>query len=88
MYRQYSLLNYSLNQLDDITKLDIHPLENTLNVLNKLKIDDIRASGLYQIESLGINLFEKIKGDMFTILGLPILPLLNFFKKEKIDVWK
>ena len=48
----------------------------------------MQTSGLYQIESLGIILFEKIKGDIFTILGLPILPLLNFFKKEKINAWK
>ena len=74
----------------DFALLKLHNLNNIeiKKYLNKLKTDDMRASGLYQIESLGINLFEKIKGDMFTILGLPILPLLNFFKKEKIDVWK
>jgi len=32
--------------------------------------------GAYQIEGLGIRLFEKIDGDHFTILGLPLLPLL------------
>ena len=32
--------------------------------------------GGYQIEGPGIQLFEKIEGDYFTILGLPLLPLL------------
>jgi len=32
--------------------------------------------GAYQIEGIGIQLFEKIDGDHFTILGLPLMPLL------------
>jgi len=32
--------------------------------------------GCYQIEGRGIRLFEKIEGDFFTIVGLPLLPLL------------
>lgn len=34
--------------------------------------------GAYQLEGLGIHLFERIEGDHFTILGLPLLPLLAF----------
>jgi len=33
--------------------------------------------GAYQLEGEGIHLFEKIAGDYFTILGLPMLPLLK-----------
>lgn len=33
--------------------------------------------GAYQLEGLGVHLFEKIEGDHFTILGLPLLPLLG-----------
>ena len=33
--------------------------------------------GAYQIEGEGINLFERIDGDYFTIVGLPLLPLLE-----------
>jgi nucleoside triphosphate pyrophosphatase len=36
--------------------------------------------GGYQIESVGIHLFEKIDGDYFTILGLPLLPLLGYLR--------
>jgi nucleoside triphosphate pyrophosphatase len=38
--------------------------------------------GAYQLEELGIHLFEHIEGDHFTILGLPLLALLAFFRRE------
>lgn len=40
--------------------------------------------GAYQLESLGIHLFERIEGDHFTILGLPLLPLLAFLRGERL----
>ncbi|HEY3679914.1 MAG TPA: Maf family protein [Bradyrhizobium sp.] len=40
--------------------------------------------GAYQLEGLGIHLFERIDGDHFTILGLPLLPLLAFFRGERL----
>jgi septum formation protein len=36
--------------------------------------------GAYQLEKVGIQLFERIDGDHFTILGLPLLPLLEFLR--------
>jgi septum formation protein len=38
--------------------------------------------GAYQLEGLGVHLFERIEGDHFTILGLPLLPLLAFLRSE------
>jgi septum formation protein len=40
--------------------------------------------GAYQLEGLGIHLFEHIDGDHFTILGLPLLPLLAFLRSAKL----
>jgi septum formation protein len=45
--------------------------------------DKVLASvGAYQLEGLGIHLFERIDGDQATILGLPLLPLLDFLRRE------
>ena len=45
--------------------------------------DEVLSSvGAYQLEGLGIQLFEKIDGDYFSILGLPLLPLLDALRRE------
>lgn len=47
--------------------------------------DDVLSSvGAYQLEGLGVQLFEKIEGDYFTILGLPMLPLLAELRTLKV----
>jgi len=40
--------------------------------------------GAYQLEGLGVHLFERVEGDHFTILGLPLLPLLAFLRRERL----
>jgi septum formation protein len=40
--------------------------------------------GAYQLEGLGIHLFTRIEGDHFTILGLPLLPLLDFLRSQRL----
>jgi septum formation protein len=47
--------------------------------------DAVAASvGGYQLESVGIQLFEKIEGSHFTILGLPLLPLLHWLRQNGV----
>jgi septum formation protein len=41
----------------------------------------LASVGAYQIEGRGIRLFESIDGDYFAILGLPLLPLLQFLRR-------
>ena len=43
----------------------------------------LASVGGYQLEGLGIHLFERVEGDYFTILGLPLLPLLAFLRQNK-----
>jgi septum formation protein len=38
--------------------------------------------GAYQLEGLGVQLFSKIEGDYFSILGLPLVPLLDRLRRE------
>jgi septum formation protein len=40
--------------------------------------------GAYQLEGMGVHLFERIEGDHFTILGLPLLQLLAFLRGEQL----
>ena len=40
----------------------------------------LESVGAYRLEGIGARLFERIDGDYFTILGLPLLPLLAFLR--------
>jgi septum formation protein len=40
--------------------------------------------GSYQLEGLGVQLFDKIEGDYFSILGLPLIPLLDTLRREGV----
>ncbi|MBK5576978.1 Maf-like protein [Ochrobactrum anthropi] len=50
------------------------------------RVGDVALSsvGAYQVEGPGIQLFDKIEGDYFTIIGLLLLPLLAELRKEKL----
>jgi septum formation protein len=50
--------------------------------------DSVTGSvGAYQLEGAGVRLFERIEGDYFTILGLPLLPLLAQLREEGVLPW-
>ena len=41
-----------------------------------------RSVGGYQLEGPGVQLFDRVEGDFFTVLGLPLLPLLDFLREQ------
>tara|TARA_B100000949_G_scaffold118791_1_gene105025 strand:+ start:832 stop:1422 length:591 start_codon:yes stop_codon:yes gene_type:complete len=69
---------------NDEARLKIRKLtkKEITKYIHKIKLKKIQQSGLYQIENSGITLFEKIEGSHFTILGLPLIPLLKFLNKK------
>jgi septum formation protein len=52
-------------------------LDTYLAVVGDAALD---AVGCYQLEGPGAQLFDRVEGDFFTILGLPLLPLLGFLR--------
>jgi septum formation protein len=46
----------------------------------------LASVGAYQLEGLGAHLFTRVDGDYFTILGLPLLPLLSFLAGHGIGL--
>lgn len=55
-------------------------VEHYLDVLGDRALSSV---GAYQIEGLGAQLFDHVEGDHFTILGMPLLPLLAFLRDRK-----
>lgn len=56
-------------------------IEHYLMQTGELALESV---GAYQIERAGIQLFTNIQGDYFAIIGLPILPLLEFLREHQI----
>ena len=54
-----------------------------ISYLSKIKTEILLAYGVYQIEADGLNLFEYIKGDRDSIMGLPIKQIMNYIKNYK-----
>ena len=51
--------------------------------LNKIKTETVLAYGVYQVEAEGLELFEYIKGDHNSIMGLPIKDIMNYINQYK-----
>lgn len=52
--------------------------------LDRVGAAALASVGAYQLEGLGAQLFTRIDGDYFTVLGLPLLPLLAFLRQRGI----
>jgi septum formation protein len=69
-----------------IARMTMRPLDDAaISAYLDAAGEAVTASvGAYQLEGVGIHLFERIEGDHFTILGLPLLPLLKFLRGERL----
>jgi septum formation protein len=69
-----------------IARMTMRPLDdNAISTYLAAAGEAVTTSvGAYQLEGLGIHLFERIEGDHFTILGLPLLPLLEFLRSQRL----
>lgn len=69
-----------------VARMTMRPLTNDqISAYVKMVGDLVTKSvGAYQLEGVGVNLFDRIEGDHFTILGLPLLPLLGFFRSKNL----
>jgi len=66
-----------------VRALDDGFIERYLDAAGQTALDSV---GAYQLEGLGANLFTRIDGDYFTILGLPLLPLLDFLRGHRVGL--
>jgi len=66
----------------DSSELKMKNLKKTelLEYLSKIRTKTLLAYGVYQIEADGLELFEYIKGDQDSIMGLPIKSIINYIK--------
>ena len=52
-----------------------------IEYLNRIKTETLLSYGVYQVEADGLNLFEYIKGDKDSIMGLPIKQIIEYIKR-------
>jgi septum formation protein len=72
---EVSIAQMTMRQLDE------SEIEAYLNQAGEAVTTSV---GAYQLEGPGVHLFERIEGDHFTILGLPLLPLFAFLRSERL----
>lgn len=75
-----------LHRAVDSARLTMRPLSvrfisHYLAVVGEAALASV---GAYQLEGYGVQLFEAVEGNHFTILGLPLLPLLEFLREERM----
>jgi septum formation protein len=57
--------------------------EELLLYLSKIETKTLLAYGVYQIEAEGLELFEYVKGDMDSIMGLPVKEIKSYIEQFK-----
>ncbi len=57
--------------------------DEIMQYLDKIKTETLLMYGVYQVEAEGVNLFEYIKGDKDSIMGLPIKQIMNYINQYK-----
>ena len=69
----------------DLSELKMKNLkdEELLEYLSKIKTKILMAYGVYQIEADGLELFEYIKGDRDSIMGLPVREIISYIKQYR-----
>tara|TARA_B100000575_G_C22931657_1_gene539865 strand:+ start:33 stop:617 length:585 start_codon:yes stop_codon:yes gene_type:complete len=69
----------------DSSELKMKNLDDTSlsKYLDKIKTETLLAYGVYQIEADGLELFEYVKGDRDSIMGLPIKEIINYIDQFK-----
>ena len=55
-----------------------------IKYLDKIDTEILLRYGVYQIEADGLSLFEYIKGDRDSIMGLPIKQIMNYINNYKV----
>jgi septum formation protein len=70
--------------INDHADLTVRPLDAAFieRYLAAVGEDALGSVGAYRLEGLGAQLFEAVRGDFFTVLGLPLLPLLGFLRQH------
>ena len=58
--------------------------KDLIKYLAKIKTETLLAYGVYQVEADGLNLFEYVKGDQDSIMGLPIKQVMNYINQLKL----
>jgi len=64
-------------------KMKNFPESELQSYLDKIETETLLAYGVYQVEADGLKLFEYIKGDHNSIMGLPIKDILNYINQYK-----
>ncbi|MDX2235288.1 MAG: Maf family protein [Hyphomonadaceae bacterium] len=90
--RTHQLLNAAVVARDGVAiwrqitapTLTMRPLSDAFidAYLDRVGEDAFTTVGAYKLEGLGGQLFESVDGDFFSVLGLPLLPLLAFLRVQ------